>query len=105
MALHLTNTLSGKKEIFKPLGDTVKIYICGMTVQGPPHFGHMRAYITADILIRYLAYSYPDHKLRVVQNFTDIDDKVIEKSKELEKSRKEKIDSDYRAIAEKHIQE
>jgi cysteinyl-tRNA synthetase len=95
MALHLTNTLSGKKELFKPLGDTVKIYICGMTVQGPPHFGHMRAYITSDILIRYL--KFLGYKMKVIQNFTDIDDKVIEKSLE------EKID--YRVIAEKHIQE
>ncbi len=95
MALSLTNTLTQKKELFKPLGDTVKIYICGMTVQGPPHFGHMRAYITSDILIRYL--EFLGYKLKVIQNFTDIDDKVIEKSLE------EKID--YRVIAEKHIQE
>ncbi len=95
MALHLTNTLSGKKELFKPLGDTVKIYICGMTVQGPPHFGHMRAYITADILLRYLEFS--GYKTKVIQNFTDIDDKIIEKSLE-EKT-------DYWFIAERNIQE
>lgn len=95
MALVFTNTLTQKKEVFKPIGDTVKIYICGMTVQGPPHFGHMRAYITSDILLRYLEFS--GYKLKVVQNFTDIDDKVIEKSLE------EKID--YRIIAEKNIQE
>jgi cysteinyl-tRNA synthetase len=95
MALHFTNTLSGKKELFKPLGDTVKIYICGMTVQGPPHFGHMRAYVTADILLRYLEFS--GYKMKAIQNFTDIDDKVIEKSM------KEKID--YRIIADRNIQE
>jgi len=95
MALSLTNTLTQKKEIFKPLGDTVKIYICGMTVQGPPHFGHMRAYVTADILLRYLEFS--GYKMRSIQNFTDIDDKVIEKSLE------EKID--YRIIAERNMQE
>jgi cysteinyl-tRNA synthetase len=95
MALYLTNTLSGKKELFKPLGDTVKIYVCGMTVQGPPHFGHMRAYVTSDILIRYLQFS--GYKTKVIQNFTDIDDKVIEKSLE------EKID--YRMIAKRNIDE
>jgi len=95
MSLFLTNTLTQRKEEFKPLSDTVNIYICGMTVQGPPHFGHMRAYITSDILIRYLEFS--GYKIKVVQNFTDIDDKVIEKSLE------EKID--YRVIAEKNIQE
>lgn len=95
MGLVLTNTLTGKKEVFKPIGDTVKIYICGMTVQGPPHFGHMRAYITSDILVRHLEFS--GYKLKVIQNFTDIDDKVIEKSLE------EKID--YRIIAKNHIDE
>jgi len=95
MALHLTNTLTQKKEIFKPLGDTVKIYICGMTVQGPPHFGHMRAYVTADILLRYLEFS--GYMMKAIQNFTDIDDKVIEKSLE------EKID--YRIIAERNMAE
>jgi cysteinyl-tRNA synthetase len=93
--LYLTNTLTQKKQEFKPIGETVKIYICGMTVQGPPHFGHMRAYITSDILVRYL--EFLDYKLKVIQNFTDIDDKVIEKSLE------EKID--YRMIAKKHIAE
>jgi cysteinyl-tRNA synthetase len=95
MPLYLTNTLTGKKELFKPIADTVKIYICGMTVQGPPHFGHMRAYITSDILIRYLQFS--GYKTKVVQNFTDIDDKVIEKSLQ-EKT-------DYRIIAKRHIDE
>ncbi|MEO0076380.1 MAG: class I tRNA ligase family protein, partial [candidate division WOR-3 bacterium] len=77
MPLYLTNTLTNKKEEFKPIGDTIKIYVCGMTVQGPPHFGHMRAYITADILIRYL--QFLGYKTKVIQNFTDIDDKIIEK--------------------------
>lgn len=95
MPLYLTNTLTGKKEVFEPIGDTVKIYICGMTVQGPPHFGHMRAYITSDILIRYL--QFLGYKTKVVQNFTDIDDKVIEKAQE------QKID--YRLIAQKNIDE
>lgn len=95
MSLYLTNTLTGKKELFEPFGDTVKIYICGMTVQGAPHFGHMRAYITSDILIRYLQFC--GYKTKVVQNFTDIDDKVIEKAQE------QKID--YRLIAQANIDE
>ncbi len=95
MPLYLTNTLSGKKELFKPQGETVNIYICGMTVQGPPHFGHMRAYITSDILIRYL--QYLNYKIKVIQNFTDIDDKVIEKAQE------QKID--FRIIAQQNMDE
>ncbi|MEO0083946.1 MAG: cysteine--tRNA ligase [candidate division WOR-3 bacterium] len=93
--MYLTNTLTNKKEEFKPIGDTIKIYVCGMTVQGPPHFGHMRAYITADILIRYL--QFLGYKTKVIQNFTDIDDKIIEKSIE-EKT-------DYRIIADRNIKE
>ncbi|MCX8014435.1 MAG: cysteine--tRNA ligase, partial [candidate division WOR-3 bacterium] len=95
MALVLTNTLTQKKETFNSPSNTVNIYICGMTVQGPPHFGHLRAYITADILIRYL--QYLGYKTKVIQNFTDIDDKIIEKSLE-EKT-------DYRIIAKRNIDE
>ncbi len=95
MALVLTNTLTQKKEIFQPLGDTVKIYICGMTVQGQPHFGHLRAYVTSDILIRYLQFS--GYKTKVIQNFTDIDDKIIEKAIAEQ--------TDYRIIAKRNIDE
>ncbi|MCX8014423.1 MAG: cysteine--tRNA ligase [candidate division WOR-3 bacterium] len=95
MPLYLTNTLTGKKEEFRPINNIVKIYVCGMTVQGPPHFGHMRAYITADVLIRYL--QFLGYKTRVIQNFTDIDDKIIEKSIE--------ENTDYRIIASRNIKE
>lgn len=93
MPLYLTNTLTGTKDLFQPLSDVVKIYICGMTVQGPPHFGHMRAYITADVLIRYL--QFLGYKTKVIQNFTDIDDKIIEKSFVEQ--------TDYRIIAKQNI--
>ncbi|MEO0131569.1 MAG: cysteine--tRNA ligase [candidate division WOR-3 bacterium] len=95
MPLTLTNTLSGQREEFICEKEPVTMYICGMTVQGPPHVGHLRAYVVADILIRYL--KYLGYTLRVIQNFTDIDDKIIERAG------KEK--RDYRIIAQENIDE
>jgi cysteinyl-tRNA synthetase len=93
MGLKLFNTLSGKIEEFTPIKDTVGIYACGLTVQGPPHLGHMRAYIVRDILVRWLEYC--GYKVATVENFTDIDNKIIAKQKELKK--------DWRIIAEENI--
>ncbi len=95
MSLKLTNTLIGRAEEFKPLSGTVGIYTCGMTVQDQPHVGHMRAYVTSDILRRYLEFS--GYKVMALQNVTDIDDKIIARSQE-EKT-------DYRIIAERYHQE
>ena len=95
MSLKLTNTLTGRAEEFKPLSGTVGIYTCGMTVQDQPHVGHMRAYVTSDILRRYLEFS--GYKVMALQNVTDIDDKIIARSQE-EKT-------DYRIIAERYHQE
>jgi|UniRef100_A0A7V3RHE3 cysteinyl-tRNA synthetase len=94
MGLKLRNTLSGNLEEFKPLSDTVRIYSCGLTVQGPPHVGHIRAAMTRDILRRWLEYS--GYKVKSIENFTDVDDKIINKQKELK--------SDWRIIAEENIQ-
>lgn len=92
----LFNTLKRAKEKFSPLkNNTVRIYFCGMTVQESPHMGHMRAYMLADVLTRYL--EYKGYKVMLVENFTDIDDKIIKKSAE------EGID--YRIIAERHIKD
>jgi cysteinyl-tRNA synthetase len=93
--LSLTNTLTQQKEPFIPISEPVRIYVCGMTVQDQPHMGHMRAYITADILRRYLKFS--NFQTLMVQNFTDIDDKIIERAKNENR--------DYRIIAEGFIQE
>lgn len=85
-----TNTLTQQKEPFTPIADPVRIYVCGMTVQDRPHMGHMRAYVTADILNRYLKFS--GYNTYLIQNVTDIDDKVIIRAKEENK--------DYRKIAD-----
>ena len=56
------------------------MYVCGMTVQGPPHMGHMLAFVSADLIRRSL--EYLGYEVLHVQNFTDIDDKIIAKAQE-----------------------
>lgn len=71
--LYLYNTLTGKKEEFKPLdpdGKEVRIYTCGPTVYNYAHIGNLRAYVFADILRRTLEYN--DYRVRQVMNLTDI---------------------------------
>ena len=65
------NTLSRKKEEFKPLHEgRVGMYVCGPTVYGDPHLGHARPAITFDILFRYL--QHLGYKVRYVRNITDV---------------------------------
>ncbi len=69
--LVLYNTLSRKKETFKPLNPPfVGIYVCGPTVYGDPHLGHARAALTFDIVFRYL--THLGFKVRYVRNITDV---------------------------------
>lgn len=76
MPLNLYNTLTRKKEVFKPIkGKSVKMYTCGPTVYDYAHIGNFRAYICSDILKRYLKYS--GYKVKHVMNITDVDDKTI----------------------------
>ena len=85
--IKLFNTLSKKVEVFKPIDDVVKIYCCGVTVYDLCHLGHARSYIAWDVLRRFLIYS--DFKVKYVQNFTDIDDKILKRAKEESSSMKE----------------
>ena len=80
MNLKIFNTLSKKIEPFKPLGDTVKVYVCGPTVYNHPHIGNARPAIVGDILIRILKNIFK--KVIYVRNITDIDDKINDKAKE-----------------------
>jgi cysteinyl-tRNA synthetase len=75
VTLVISNTLSGQKEPFVPLGPVVSMYVCGMTPKFHPHVGHARVFVAADIMRRYLEYS--GFAVKHVQNFTDIDDKII----------------------------
>ncbi len=79
MTLAITNTLTGKKEPFKPLGDPVTMYVCGMTPKDRPHLGHAFMFVHMDVIRRYL--EYRGYAVRHIQNFTDIDDKIIDRAR------------------------
>ena len=71
MSLTLYNSLSRKKEQFKPINDgVVGMYVCGPTVYGPPHVGHARSYVNFDIVRRY--FEYKGYRVKYVQNITDV---------------------------------
>ncbi len=79
MSLRLTNTLSRKTEVFRPLKPgQVSIYCCGVTVYDLCHLGHARSYIVWDVLRRYLIWQ--GYAVKFVQNFTDIDDKILDRA-------------------------
>ncbi len=75
------NTLSGQKEEFSPLGDEVRMYVCGVTPYDACHIGHAMSYITFDVIRRYL--EFRGYEVKHVQNFTDIDDKIIARANKL----------------------
>jgi cysteinyl-tRNA synthetase len=75
------NTLTRSKEELKPLdGDEYRIYVCGPTVYNFFHIGNARPFVVFDTLRRYL--EYRGSKVKFVQNFTDVDDKIINKARE-----------------------
>jgi len=79
--LKLYNTLSGKKEDFKPLKNKkVNLFVCGPTVYDFPHIGHARTYIIFDVIVKFLRYK--GYKVFYLQNITDVDDKIINRAKE-----------------------
>ncbi|MEW6571663.1 MAG: cysteine--tRNA ligase [Nitrospirota bacterium] len=81
MIMKIYNTLSGRKEELEPLDPPkVGIYACGVTVYDYCHIGHARSAIVFDVIRRYLKYKGFD--VTYVRNFTDIDDKIINKAKE-----------------------
>ena len=79
MTLRVYNTLSGGKEEFVPLEPgKVKMYVCGVTVYDHCHIGHARANVVFDVIYRYLRYLGYD--VTYVRNYTDIDDKIINRA-------------------------
>ncbi len=94
--IFIHNTLTGKKEEFVPLNPPeVKMYVCGITPYDMMHLGHGRCYVVFDVIRRYL--EYRGYKVHYIQNFTDIDDKIINRSNELGISPQE--------LSEKYIKE
>jgi len=77
--LRIHDTMDGKKKDFVPVREgRVGMYFCGLTVQSEPHVGHMRVALVADVFKRYL--SFKGYDVTFCVNFTDIDDKIIEKA-------------------------
>ena len=94
--MRIYNTLTRRKEELKTITDgEVKIYACGPTVYNYIHIGNSRPLCVFDTLRRYL--EYRGYKVKFVQNFTDIDDKIIKKAIE--------ENSDYKTVSEKYIKE
>ena len=84
--LQLTNSLTRKKEIFKPIDPKkISLYACGPTVYDNPHVGNARSLVVFDTLFRVLKLVYGEN-VRYIRNITDIDDKIIEASKKNKKS-------------------
>ena len=94
--MKIFNTLTREKEEFKPITEgEVKIYACGPTVYNYIHIGNARPICVFDVLRRYL--EYRGYKVTFVQNFTDIDDKIIKKANE--------EGTNYKTVSEKYIEE
>jgi cysteinyl-tRNA synthetase len=94
MALRVYNTLTGEKETFVPLvPGKAGMYVCGVTVYDYCHIGHARANVVFDVIFRYLTYAGYD--VTYVRNYTDIDDKII--------NRANQEGVDYRTIADRFI--
>ena len=90
------NTLTRQKEEFVPLEHgKVKMYVCGPTVYDYIHIGNARPYVIFDTIRRYL--EYKGYEVNYVQNFTDVDDKIIKRANE------EGVDS--KVISERYIEE
>ena len=80
--LKIYNVLSKRKEEFIPIeGKKVKMYACGITASGDAHLGHAYQAIVFDVIKKYLEYS--GYEVTYVRNYTDVDDKIIVKAREL----------------------
>src|SRR5574342_688707 len=79
--LTLFNTLTGKQEAFQSIEPkTVRMYVCGVTVYDYCHIGHARSALVFDVIRRYLEFS--GYHVEFVKNFTDVDDKIINRANE-----------------------
>ena len=79
--MQLYNTLTRRKEEFEPVDDPISMYVCGITPYDDAHLGHAMSIIIFDTLRRYLEWS--GRRVRLVYNFTDVDDKLIARAETL----------------------
>src|SRR5512136_1619090 len=93
--LRIYNTLTRKQEEFQSLEPgVVKMYVCGVTVYSDAHIGHAMSAIVFDVVRRYL--EYRNYRVHYVMNFTDVDDKII--------NRANSLGVDPQQLAESYIQ-
>ena len=76
--MKIFNTLTGQKEDFHDRNGVVTMYVCGITAYDESHIGHAMTYIIFDVIKRYLGFK--GYKVKHVQNFTDVDDRIIERA-------------------------
>ncbi len=96
MSIRIYNTLTGKKERFEPIEPgRVSMYVCGPTVYDACHIGHARSVVVFDVIVRYFRAKGFD--VVYVRNFTDVDDKIINRANQL--------GIDFMEVAEKYIKE
>jgi cysteinyl-tRNA synthetase len=94
-SLKIYNSLSGEKELFKPIHDgNIGMYVCGPTVYSNVHLGNVRTFMSFDVIYRYLLHL--DYKVRYVRNITDAghltDDGTVENDRFVKQSRLEKLE-------------
>ncbi|RMF16732.1 MAG: cysteine--tRNA ligase [Alphaproteobacteria bacterium] len=83
MTIRLTNTASGRKEIFRPIDpERVRMYVCGPTVYDYAHIGNARPAVVFDLLFRLLRHAFGADHVVYARNITDIDDKIIARANE-----------------------
>ena len=96
MGLKIYNTLTRKKEAFVPVNPgKVGMYVCGVTVYDMCHIGHARFVVLFDVIYRYLVKAGLD--VNCIRNFTDIDDKIINRANQL--------GEDWKQLAERYVKE
>lgn len=94
-AITVYNTLGRERQSFEPENDDlVRMYVCGVTVYDDCHIGHGRAYVIFDVIRRFL--DHEGYDVRYVENFTDVDDKIIARAEEEERP--------WQEVAEENIE-
>ena len=79
--IRLTNTRTRRKELFRPIdAQNVRLYLCGPTVYDRAHLGNARPVVVIDVLVRLLRHAYGTDHVTYVRNFTDVDDKINDRS-------------------------
>ena len=91
--MKIYNSLSFQKQEFKPINpNEILMYVCGPTVYDSPHLGHAKSAVAFDIIRRY--FEFKGYNVKLVKNYTDIDDKIIKRANER--------NIDYRMLTELH---